>query len=236
MPDYLNITGRDLRLEEVERVARGRDTTLRLDAGARTRVEAARAMVEEAVSQGRTVYGLTTGFGALAEVVIPPERIRELQVNLIRSHSAGVGEPLPEHEVRAIMLLRANVLALGHSGVRPSIIELLLECLNRGVYPVVPERGSVGASGDLAPLSHVALMLIGEGDAFFEGERLPAADTLARVGLTPSVLEAKEGLALNNGTQAMTGVGLLALLAAERAVETAEVAGAMSLEGLRGTP
>jgi histidine ammonia-lyase len=236
MPEYLDIRGSGLRLEDVERVALRADLQLRLEERARERVLAARAMVERAVSAGQVVYGITTGFGALAEVLIPTERIRELQVNLIRSHAAGVGAPLPESEARAIMLLRANVLALGHSGVRPEVIELLLDLLNRQVYPVIPERGSVGASGDLAPLSHVALLMIGEGEAFHRGERMAAANALARVGLQPVVLEAKEGLALNNGTQVQTGLGLLALLAAERAVETAEVAGAMSLEGLRGTP
>jgi histidine ammonia-lyase len=233
---HLDITGTNLRLEDVERVALSQDIQVRLDAVARERVLKARAMVERAVNEGRVVYGLTTGFGALAEVVIPPDRIRELQVNLIRSHAAGVGSPLPENEARAIMMLRANVLALGHSGVRPEVIELLLELLNRQVYPVIPERGSVGASGDLAPLSHIALLMIGEGDGFLQGERMPASAALKRAGLQPIVLEAKEGLALNNGTQVQTGIGLLALLAAERAVETAEVAGAMSLEGLRGTP
>jgi histidine ammonia-lyase len=235
MNNRLELHGK-LRLEDVERVARGEALELRLAADARKRVLAARAMVEQAVNEGRVVYGLTTGFGALAEVVIPANRIRELQVNLIRSHAAGVGEPLPELEARAIMLLRANVLALGHSGVRPELIELLLGLLNTGVYPVIPERGSVGASGDLAPLSHVALLMIGEGEAFHRGERMPAREALSRAGLLPVVLEAKEGLALNNGTQVQTGIGLLALLAAERALETAEVAGAMSLEGLRGTP
>ncbi|HSL71969.1 MAG TPA: histidine ammonia-lyase [Longimicrobiales bacterium] len=236
MPETLDIRGSGLRLEDIERVARGAELELRLDAAARTRVLAARAMVERAIADQRVVYGLTTGFGALAEVVIPTERIRELQVNLIRSHAAGVGAPLPEAEVRAIMLLRANVLALGNSGVRPEIIQLLLDLLNRRVHPLVPERGSVGASGDLAPLSHIALTMIGEGEAFYRGERMNAVAALQRASLQPVVLEAKEGLALNNGTQVQTGIGALALLAAERAVETAEVAGAMSLEALRGTP
>jgi len=225
----------DLALEDVERVAQA-DVQVTLAEAARTRVIAAREVVETAVREQRVVYGITTGFGALAEVVIPQERIRELQVNLIRSHAAGVGEPLPQDETRAIMLLRANVLALGHSGVRPVVIELLLECLNRGVHPVIPSRGSVGASGDLAPLSHLALVLIGEGEAMYRGERMSGAEALRRAGLEPLVLEAKEGLALNNGTQVHTGIGLLALLRAERALETLEVAGAMSLEGLRGTP
>lgn len=236
MNDVLRIHGDRLRLEDIGRVAGEEAPRLLLDEGARERVEAARAFVDRIVAEGRVVYGLTTGFGALSEVVVPRDRIRELQVNLIRSHAGGVGDPLPEPEVRAITLLRANVLALGHSGVRPEVIELLLELLNRRVHPVIPERGSVGASGDLAPLSHLALVLIGEGDAFFGGERLPGVEALRRAGLEPLTLEAKEGLALNNGTQAQTGVGALALLAAERAVETAEVAGAMSLEGLRGTP
>ncbi|MGH7554971.1 MAG: histidine ammonia-lyase, partial [Longimicrobiales bacterium] len=162
--------------------------------------------------------------------------IRELQVNLIRSHAAGVGEPLTEAETRAVLLLRANVLALGHSGVRPRVIDLLTELLNRGIHPVVPALGSVGASGDLAPLSHVALVLIGEGEALCGGKRMSGAEALSRAGLEPIVLEAKEGLALNNGTQVIAGIGILVLLAAERAVETADVAGAMSLEALRGTP
>jgi histidine ammonia-lyase len=237
MTGILELHGDRLRLEEVEKVARGTPApAVRLASGARERVEAARAFVERVVAEGRVVYGLTTGFGALSEVVIPPDRIRELQVNLIRSHAAGVGEPLSEAEARAITLLRANVLALGHSGVRPVVIERLCELLNRRVHPVIPSRGSVGASGDLAPLSHLALVLLGEGEAIFEGERLPGGEALRRAGIEPITLEAKEGLALNNGTQVQTGIGILALLAAERAVETAEVAGAMSLEALTGTP
>lgn len=235
MDGVIEIEG-SLSLEEVEQVAHLQGLVLTLSPTARERVEAARAVVERAVREGRVVYGVTTGFGALAEVVIPPERIAELQVNLIRSHAAGMGTPLPEAETRAIMLLRANVLALGHSGVRPEVIELLLECLNRGVHPVIPSLGSVGASGDLAPLSHLALVLIGEGEAWFGGERLDGGTALARAGLEPIVLGAKEGLALNNGTQAHTGIGVLALLRAERALETLEVSGAMSLEALRGTP
>ncbi|HSJ08434.1 MAG TPA: histidine ammonia-lyase [Longimicrobiales bacterium] len=232
--DLLEIRGA-VTLEDVERVARD-GVRVRLADDARPRVDAAREMVDAAVREERVVYGITTGFGALAEVVIPPHRIRELQVNLIRSHAAGVGEPLPEDETRAIMLLRANVLALGHSGVRQRVIELLLDCLNHRIHPVIPSRGSVGASGDLAPLSHLALVLIGEGRAMVEGERLAGAEALARAGLEPLVLEAKEGLALNNGTQVHTGIGILALLRAERVLETLEVAGAMSLEGLRGSP
>ena len=223
-------------LADVERVAIAAGVNVTLGDNARTRIDAARAVVEDIVREERVVYGITTGFGALAEVVIPPERIRELQYNLIRSHAAGVGEPLPLEEVRAIMLLRANVLALGHSGVRTDVVELLLACLNHDITPYVPSRGSVGASGDLAPLSHIALALIGEGMVTYDGGACSAGSALGQCGLTPLVLEAKEGLALNNGTQVQTGIGVLALLRAERVLETLEVAGAMSLEGLRGTP
>jgi histidine ammonia-lyase len=236
MSDTVQIGG-ELELAQVERVARGAGSVrVVLADAARGRVRAARELVDRVVREERVVYGITTGFGALSEVVIPPDRIRELQANLIRSHAAGVGEPLDEVETRAIMLLRASVLALGYSGVREQVIELLLQCLNRGVHPVIPGRGSVGASGDLAPLSHLALVLLGEGEAWLDGERVGGAEALRRAGLQPLVLEAKEGLALNNGTQVHTGIGLLALLRAERALETLEVAGAMSLEGLRGTP
>jgi histidine ammonia-lyase len=231
------IIGGAMTLADVERVALGAGSVrVQLDDSARGRIEAARAVVERVVSDGRVVYGINTGFGALSEVLIPPDRIRELQVNLIRSHAAGVGEPLSEVETRAIMVLRANVLTLGHSGVRTVVVEQLLECLNRGVHPVIPSRGSVGASGDLAPLSHLALVLLGEGHAILDGEVVDGATALTRVGLEPVVLEAKEGLALNNGTQVHTGIGILALLRAERVLETLEVSGAMSLEGMRGTP
>lgn len=232
----LRIDGRALTLEDVERVARGDSPAIALDDDARQAVRAAREVVDRAVSEKRVVYGITTGFGALSDVVVPTARLQELQANLIRSHAAGVGAPLSEAETRAMLLLRANVLARGNSGVRPAVIDLLCALLNAGIHPIVPERGSVGASGDLAPLSHLALVLMGEGEAMLGGERMAGAAALERASLEPLVLEAKEGLALNNGTQAMTAVGGLALLAAERAVETAEVAGAMSLDGLRGTP
>ena len=236
MTEKLVLEGNGLTLQDVERIARSGSSDVTLGADARKRVDAARALVDRAVRENRVVYGITTGFGALAEMIIPRHRIGELQLNLIRSHAAGVGAPLPEEEVRAITLLRANVLALGHSGVRPVIIELLLELLKHRIHPVIPERGSVGASGDLAPLSHLALVLLGEGEAFYEGERMMGAEALQRAGLKPVTLEAKEGLALNNGTQVQTGIGILAFCDLKRAVETAEVAGAMSLEGLRGTP
>ncbi|HKJ92072.1 MAG TPA: histidine ammonia-lyase [Longimicrobiales bacterium] len=232
----LELHGDRLQLEDIELVSGPAAPEVCLADAARPKVQAARDVVDAAVAEGRVVYGLTTGFGALSDVVIPRERIQELQHNLIRSHAAGVGDPLSEAETRAVVLLRANVLALGHSGVRPVVIERLVALLNGRVHPVIPERGSVGASGDLAPLSHLALVLLGEGEAVYEGTRMPGGAALAKAGIEPLVLEAKEGLALNNGTQVQTGIGALTLLAAERALETAEVAGATSLEGLRGTP
>jgi histidine ammonia-lyase len=236
MPEQLTIEGNNLTLDDVERIARTPDAEVRISDAALARVAAAREVVDSAVRENRVVYGITTGFGALAEMIIPPHRIRELQLNLIRSHAAGVGAPLPEDEVRAVALLRANVLALGHSGVRRDVIDLLLALLNHGIHPVIPERGSVGASGDLAPLSHLAMVLLGDGEAFYGGERISGGEALRRAGLQPLQLEAKEGLALNNGTQVQTGIGILAFCDVRRALETAEVAGAMSLEGLRGTP
>jgi len=232
----LELAGEPLPLETVELVASEAAPQVSLGEAARRRMSAAREVVERAVAEQRVVYGITTGFGALAEKSIPAAGIRELQLNLIRSHASGVGEPLPEAEVRAVLLLRAHMLALGYSGVRPLLAERLLELLNHRIHPIIPSLGSVGASGDLAPLSHLALVLIGEGEAMVDDRLLSGAEALQQAGLEPLVLEAKEGIALNNGTQVQTGIGILALLRAERALETAEVAGAMSLEGLRGTP
>jgi histidine ammonia-lyase len=236
MAERVEIDGESLSLEDVERVALDPSTRVGIPATAIERIRRSRAVVEAAVESGRVVYGVTTGFGRLSDIAVPHDQLERLQLNLIRSHACGVGAPLPREEVRAITLLRANVLARGFSGVRPEVVRLLVELLDRGVHPVIPEQGSVGASGDLAPLSHLALVLVGEGEAEVGGEVLPGGEALRRVGLEPLVLRAKEGLALNNGTQVMTGIGTLALLAAERLVEAAEVAGAMSLEGLRGTP
>lgn len=232
----LTIDGWSLTLEDVERIASSTAIPVALSSQAEVRIRASRAVVDRAVAERRVVYGITTGFGALADVVIPPEHIRELQTNLIHSHAAGIGDPLDARETRAAMLLRANVLAAGCSGVRLELVALLLELLNRGVHPVIPALGSVGASGDLAPLAHLAQVLLGEGEAMVGGERVMGAEALHRAGLEPVTLEAKEGLALINGTQVHAAVGTLALLAAERAVETAEVAGAMSLEAMKGTP
>jgi histidine ammonia-lyase len=191
--------------------------------------------VDAAVREGRVVYGVTTGFGELKGVHIPPEDVRQLQLNLVRSHSAGVGPAAPREVVRAMLLLRAHSLAKGVSGVRPDVVEMLVEMLERRVTPVVPSQGSVGASGDLAPLAHLALVLIGEGEAFVGDQRLPGRAALARAGLEPVVLEAKEGLALINGTQLITAVGGLALVEILRLLPTADVAGALSLDALKGT-
>ncbi|MEP6635344.1 MAG: histidine ammonia-lyase [Acidobacteriota bacterium] len=229
------LNGQRLTLQEVADVAAGREQ-VNLSADARARCVAARQVVEQIVEQGRTVYGVNTGFGKLSDVRIESSNLRDLQLNLVRSHSCGLGAPLSEPESRAMLLLRANVLACGYSGARPLIIETLIAMLERGVTPVIPEKGSVGASGDLAPLAHLALTVIGEGEAFFRRERMSGADALRRAGLEPVRLEVKEGLALLNGTQAMGAVGGLALHRAQRLARVADAAGAMSLEALRGTP
>jgi histidine ammonia-lyase len=200
------------------------------------RMEASRRVVEELVREGRTVYGVTTGFGDLASVAIDPAQTGELQRNLVRSHAAGVGDPLPAEVVRAMMLLRANALAVGLSGVRPALPQLLCGMLNAEVHPVVPSRGSVGASGDLAPLAHLALVLIGEGEAWLDDAGPgPGGEALERAGLQPVVLEAKEGLALLNGTQLMASLAALSLVDARRLAVSADVIGAMSLEAMLGT-
>src|SRR4051794_31250322 len=197
---------------------------------------ASRRLIDEITRGDAVVYGVNTGFGKLSEVHIERGDLRQLQLNLVRSHACGVGAPLAESEARAMMLLRANVLTLGFSGIRLEVLELLTEMLNRGVHPFIPEKGSVGASGDLAPLAHLSLALVGEGECFYEGARVTSADALRRAGLQPVVLEAKEGLALLNGTQAMHAVGGLALQRAKRLSRVADVLGAMSLEALKGTP
>lgn len=231
----LELNGQRLTLEEVYDVARGAGHVV-LAAQAHVRIEDSRRVVEKILNDERVVYGVNTGFGKLADVRIAPSELDELQLNLVRSHSCGVGQPLSELETRAMMLLRANVLALGYSGARLVVIDTLLAMLERGVHPVVPEKGSVGASGDLAPLAHLALTCIGEGEAVYGGERMASAEALRRARIEPLRLEAKEGLALLNGTQAMAAVGGLALHRAQRLARVADVAGAMTLEALRGTP
>jgi histidine ammonia-lyase len=231
----LHISGNDLTLEAVREVAAERRAVL-LAPDAREAVNRARAVVEQIVAGNTVAYAITTGVGKLSDVRIAGEQIRELQVNLVRSHAVGVGNPLSAAETRAMMLLRANSLAKGHSGVRGVVIDTLCELLNRGVNPVVPSQGSVGASGDLAPLAHLALALIGEGECFDEkGSRVPAGEALKRAQIKPLVLESKETISLINGTQAMLAVGTLALLAAEVLVDSADVLGGLCCDALKGT-
>jgi histidine ammonia-lyase len=231
--DTVSIDGRGLEIRSLLRVARGR-VPVRLTREAVMAVDRSRRAVESVMESGRPVYGINTGFGRLSEVAIPLSQLRELQLNLILSHAAGVGQELAPDEVRASMLLRANALARGHSGVRVCVLELLCGMLNRNVIPVVPSQGSLGASGDLAPLAHIALVLVGRGEAWLDGERLPGHDALARAGLSPLVLEAKEGLALINGTQVMTATGALALADALEILDAADTAGALTMEALAG--
>ena len=231
----MELKGEQISLGELAAVAIAGET-VHISSVVRPRVLASRKIIEEIVAREEVVYGVNTGFGKLSDIRIAQGELRELQLNLVRSHACGIGNPLSIPEVRAMMLLRANVLALGFSGIRFEIIEMLCQMLNRGVHPVVPEKGSVGASGDLAPLAHLALSLIGEGEAFSEGERMASSDALRRMKLEPALLEAKEGLALLNGTQAMHAVGGLSILRAKRLSRVADVSGAMSLEALTGTP
>jgi histidine ammonia-lyase len=228
--------GHSLTLSQLAEVADGR-AHVALSAEAVARIDAARSVVERHAHGDRPIYGINTGFGALAETTIPRDALKTLQLNLLRSHAAGVGEPLPPRAVRASMALRANVLAKGFSGVRRETVDQLLELLNRRVHPLVPSRGSVGASGDLAPLAHLALVLIGEGSATVGGDdrALSGSDALATAGLRPVALEAKEGLALINGTQPSTAVLALALIGGERLARAADIAVALSIDALRGS-
>lgn len=230
----LSIDGNTLTLSALREVAFDR-RPVELEAETRKRVRQARVVVEKLLRGRKVAYGVNTGVGQLSDVRIPPGQLRQLQVNLIRSHSAGVGKPFSETEVRALMLLRANSLTKGHSGVRPAVIETLCQMLNRGVHPVVPSQGSVGASGDLAPLAHMALVMIGEGEAILNGKRFGGAEALKQARIKPLKLEAKEAISIINGTQGMLAVGALALLQAETLADSADVIGAMSLDALRGT-
>src|SRR5579863_6386400 len=224
----VELDGRHLTLDSVEAIAYGAPVTI--SPAARERVVKARRFVDERFADGHAIYGVTTGFGRLANVPVDPKDAELLQLNLVRSHAAGTGAPLDERLVRASGVLRANSLSAGHSGVKPETLNLIVELLNRDVTPVVPSQGSVGASGDLAPLAHMTLTLIGEGEAYYKGERLPSAVALKRAGLWPITLGPKEGLALVNGTHVMAGIATLGVLRAERLATAADVIGAMSLE------
>ena len=230
----LHINGNDLTLEELQQVVYERRPVL-LQSEARQAMDRARAVVDDVVENQRVAYGVNTGVGHLADMHISRQDIRKLQVNLLRSHAVGVGEPLAEDITRAMILLRANSLAKGFSGVRPVIIDTLCEMLNRGVHPVIPSQGSVGASGDLAPLSHLALVLIAEGEAVHQGKLMPAAEAMKRADIKPLALEAKESISLINGTQGMLAIGLLVTLQAQILADTADVIGALTLDALKGT-
>jgi len=235
MAKRLLLTGLDLtRNDFYEVVLKNRPVSLHPDA--RRAMSRSRALIDRMIAERKVVYAVTTGVGSLSTERIEPDKARELQLNIVRSHACGVGEPLAAAETRGVLLLRAHGLARGLSGVRPAVAELLCEFLNRGIHPVVPSRGSVGASGDLAPLAHVALALVGEGRVTVEGKPQEAGRALKRLGLKALTLEAKEGVSLINGTQAMLSLGLLALRQAEILVDTADVAGSMSLDALRGSP
>lgn len=231
----LEITGNDLTFEQLYDVV-FQNTPVALSADARARMEASRAVIETLLASGATAYGINTGFGKLASVRISADQLRQLQINLVRSHACGVGTPLTVAETRSVMLLRANALAKGLSGVRPVVVETLCELLNRRVHPVIPSQGSVGASGDLAVLAHLALVVVGEGQARHGNATFPGNEALQRAGMTPLTLEAKEGISLLNGTQGMLALLSLALGEAARLVDTADVAAALSLDALRGSP
>ena len=229
------IDGHRLTLDDVARVARGNEK-VRLAPAAAKRVDASRRALERLVKGGGVAYGIKTGFGQLAQVPIPDRDVKRLQLNLLRSHAVGQGPRLPTDAVRAALLLRANTLAMGYSGVRRQLIVLLLDLLNRGVHPVLPSRGSLGASGDLAPLAHLGLVLVGEGEACLGDEVLPGRDALARADLTPIALDTKEGLAIINGTAVMAGVGALAVVDGLALLRDAQVAASLSFEAMRGSP
>jgi len=227
------IDGENLTIEEIISVARNH-AKVELSQKAKVKVKQSRKVLEQLIKDKKKIYGVTTGFGAFGNITIPPEKTPELQLNLIRSHSAGAGKPASTDVVRAMMLLRANTLAKGYSGIRLQTLETLIEMLNKGVHPIVPEQGSVGASGDLAPLSHMTLVMIGEGEAEYKGEIVSGKEAMRNAAIQPVKLEAKEGVALNNGTQFMTAISALTVYDAERLVETAEAAAALSLEALKG--
>jgi histidine ammonia-lyase len=234
-PGSVQLTGNDLTFEQLYDVAL-HGARVSLAPAAIERMRSSRAVVERLLMSGHAAYGINTGFGKLASVRISVEQVRELQVNLVRSHSCGVGAPLSAPETRAIMLLRANALAKGLSGIRPEVVETLCAMLNLGVHPVIPSQGSVGASGDLAPLAHLAGVMIGEGAATYEGHTIGGGEAMRRAGIAPVALEAKEGLSLLNGTQGMLALLSLALREADILADTADVAAALSLDALRGSP
>ena len=227
------IDGESLAIEDVVAVSRS-GAQVEIPQKVQEKVKKCRRVLEEFVKKKKVVYGVTTGFGALGSVIVPSERIKELQSNMIRSHSAGVGKPVDRDVTRALMLLRANTLAKGNSGIKLETLETLVRMINKGVHPLIPEKGSVSASGDLAPLSHMTLVMMGEGEAEYRRETMSGEEAMEKAGISPVELDSKEGLALNNGTQLMTAIGALAVHDAERLIKTAEIAASLSLEALSG--
>jgi len=237
MMHMIELDGEHLTIEQVIAVAYGEPNAPRvvIAESAKPKIERAAQAVQRLLAEGRIAYGITTGFGAFKDKIIAPEQVEQLQRNILVSHAVGVGVPYDKATTRAIMLIRANTLARGHSGIRLGTVQRLLDFLNAGVHPIIPEKGSLGASGDLAPLAHMSLPLIGEGDAEYEGEILTGADVLRQLGVAPITLAAKEGLALTNGTTVMCAIGVLETVRAERISQTADIAGCLSLEALNGT-
>ncbi|MFZ3579015.1 histidine ammonia-lyase [Virgibacillus sp. DJP39] len=227
------LTGKTLTFDEVKRVVFNNEK-VELAKESCISIEANRETVDQLIKDKKTMYGINTGFGKFSDVVIEDADLEDLQLNLIHSHACGIGEPFSESVTRVMLLLRANALTQGYSGVRVVLVNQLLNLLNSGIHPIVPQQGSLGASGDLAPLSHLALGLMGEGDVMYQGEKIPARDALSKAGITPLILKAKEGLALINGTQAMTAVGVITYLEAEKLLHQSELIAAMTMEGLQG--
>lgn len=229
----ITLTGESLTLVQMKEILYGKQKVVASEKSMAA-AQKSREAVERIVSESKVVYGITTGFGKFSDVLIDKDHVQELQLNLIRSHACGVGEPFPEVVAKAMVLLRANALLKGYSGIRPVVIEKLLELVNKEIIPVIPQQGSLGASGDLAPLSHLALVLIGEGEVFYKGNRMDSLEALQKEGIMPVTLEAKEGLALINGTQAMTAMGVVGYLEAEQLAFTGELIASMTIEGLNG--
>ncbi|AIE59105.1 histidine ammonia-lyase [Bacillus methanolicus] len=227
------LTGNDLTLNDIKRIIFQREKAY-ASTESLAKTEKSHLAVNKIVQQGRTVYGINTGFGKFSDVLINESDVKELQLNLIRSHACGVGEPFHENVSRAMLLLRANALLKGYSGIRPVVVNRLIELVNKEIHPVIPQQGSLGASGDLAPLAHLGLAVIGEGEVFYKGKRVEASEAMANEGLEPLTLEAKEGLALINGTQAMTAMGVIAYLEAEQLARLSEIIASMTIEGLNG--
>ncbi|MEH7590976.1 aromatic amino acid lyase, partial [Priestia megaterium] len=230
---FVQIDGNSLTYEQIHQVIY-EGYSVKISDHALENIKRSRALVEDSITNNKVIYGVNTGFGKFSDTVISKDDLADLQINLIRSHACGLGEPFPIEVSQVMLLLRANALAKGYSGIRLETLQLLIDCLNQNVVPVIPSQGSLGASGDLAPLSHLALLLVGEGEAVFNGEKMSGAEALKLAGLQPIKLQAKEGLALINGTQAMTAVGVVAYMEAQKLADLSDGIAALTLEGLQG--